>query len=200
MTDNFFEQSNPFALFDHWFKQAHIHELNDPNAMALSSVDSTGMPNVRIVLLKGWDQRGFVYYTNLESQKGTEVSQAAKAAINFHWKSLRQQVRVRGITEGVSEKESDDYFASRSRVSRLGAVASKQSRILDSRETLATAVADLDQKYPGNDIPRPPHWAGTRIKPLYIEFWQDGEFRLHDRYIFRRDALEDDWIRERWYP
>lgn len=200
MTDNFLEETNPFKVFEQWFAKAQAHELNDPNAMALSSVDSTGMPNVRIVLLKDWDERGFVFYTNMESQKGREVLQAGKAAANFHWKSLKQQIRVRGITEQVSDKDADAYFASRRRISRLGAWASQQSRPLDSRQTMLDAVAVLEDKYPGDDIPRPPHWKGTRIKPLYMEFWQDGDFRLHDRCIFQRADLSQNWRQERWYP
>lgn len=200
MTDNFLEETNPFKIFNQWFAKAQSHELNDPNAMALSSVDSTGMPNVRIVLLKDWDERGFVFYTNMESQKGCEILQAGKAAANFHWKSLKQQIRVRGITEQVSDEEADAYFASRRRISRLGAWASQQSRPLDSRQTMLDAVAMLEDKYPGDDIPRPAHWKGTRIMPLYMEFWQDGDFRLHDRCIFQRADLLDNWRQERWYP
>lgn len=200
MTDNFPEETNPFELFKQWFAKAERHERDDPNAMALSSVDSTGMPNVRIVLLKGWDERGFVYYTNMESQKGREVIESGKAAVNFHWKSLKQQVRIRGLTEQVSDAEADAYFASRRRISRLGAWASKQSRPLASRKTMMDAVAELEKKYPGDDIPRPPYWKGTRIKPLYIEFWQDGDFRLHDRFIFSRATVSGEWTKERWYP
>ena len=200
MTDNFVEEINPNLLFERWFSDAHSSEINDPNAMALSSVDSTGLPNIRMVLLKGHDARGFVFYTNLESQKGKEVVQSGKAAANFHWKSLRRQVRIRGLTERVSDVEADEYFASRSRMSRLGAVASQQSRPLDSRQTMMREVERLDKLYPGDDIPRPDHWHGTRILPLYIEFWQDGEARLHDRSVFRRETLDQEWTKERWYP
>lgn len=200
MTDNFVEETNPFTLFERWFAEAQTHELNDPNAMALSSVDLTGMPNVRIVLLKGRDARGFVFYTNLESQKGREICATGKAAVNFHWKSLRRQIRIRGLSEPVTDAEADAYFASRSRMSRLGAMASSQSRPLDSRETMLADVKVLDEKYAGEDIPRPPHWHGTRIRPLYIEFWQDGEFRIHDRVVFQRKGLEDEWTRQRLYP
>lgn len=200
MTDNFLEETNPFTLFERWFAEALTHEPNDPNAMALSSVDSTGMPNVRVVLLKDWDDRGFVFYTNLESQKGKEVYNAGKAAINFHWKSLLRQVRVRGYIEAVTNQEADKYFASRRRVSRLGAWASKQSQPLESRKALIDSVAALEKKYPDDHIPRPPNWHGTRIKPLYIEFWQDGEFRLHDRSVFTRKTLDDEWTHQRWYP
>lgn len=194
------EESNPFSLFERWFAEASLHEPNDPNAMALSSVDSTGMPNIRVVLLKGWDERGFVYYTNVESQKGVEVAASGKAAVNFHWKSLRRQVRVRGLVESVTDAEADAYFKTRRRVSRLGAWASRQSRPLDSRKTLMDAVSELERKYPGDDIPRPPYWQGTRIRPLHIEFWQDGDFRLHDRSVFIRQSLDAQWTRQRWYP
>ena len=168
--------------------------------MALSSVDSSGMPNIRIVLLKDWGKRGFVFYTNMESQKGQEVLSTGKAAVNFHWKSLKKQVRIRGITEPVSDDEADAYFASRHRISRLGAWASKQSHLLDSRQTMLDDLAKLEKKYPNDDIPRPPYWHGTRIKPLYIEFWQEGDFRLHDRLIFQRSDVSQDWRKERWYP
>ena len=200
MTDNFVEETNPNALFERWYAEAQASEINDPNAMALSSVDSSGLPNVRIVLLKGRDERGFVFYTNLESQKGEEVRQSKKAAVNFHWKSLRRQVRIRGLIEGVTDAEADDYFASRSRMSRLGAVASQQSRPLDSRETMMREIERLDKLYPDEHIPRPNHWHGTRILPLYIEFWQDGEARLHDRSVFRRERIDQEWTQERWYP
>ena len=200
MTDNFVEETNPNTLFERWFSEAQTSEINDPNAMALSSVDSTGFPNIRVVLLKGYDDRGFVFYTNLESQKGQEVQQSGKAAVNFHWKSLRRQVRVRGLTEPVTDAEADEYFGSRSRMSRLGAVASQQSRPLDSRETMMREIERLDKLYPGDHIPRPDHWHGTRILPLYIEFWQDGEARLHDRSVYRRETLDQEWTKERWYP
>lgn len=200
MTDNFVDETDPFALFGRWLEEATATEPNDPNAMALSSVDSTGMPNVRVVLLKDWDDRGFVFYTNMNSQKGREISASGKAAAVFHWKSLLRQIRIRGITEPVTDAEADAYFRSRRRISRLGAIASNQSHKLDSRKTMLDRIAELEKIYPGDDIPRPEHWAGTRIKPLYIEFWQDGDFRLHDRSVFRRAALSDDWTKERWYP
>lgn len=200
MTDNFLEENNPYTVFERWFKEAKAHEVNDPNAMALSSVDFNGMPNIRIVLLKEWDEQGFVFYTNMESQKGRELLASGKAAVNFHWKSLKKQVRVRGITEQVSDAQADAYFASRPRISRLGAWASKQSDLLESRQTMLDAVEELERKYPDNDIPRPPHWQGTRIKPLYIEFWQEGDFRLHDRFIYQRSDTSQDWQQQRFYP
>ena len=200
MTDNFMEETDPFILFKRWLAEAGAHEPDDPNAMALSSVDSSGMPNVRIVLLKGWDERGFVFYTNMNSTKGQEVTQSGKAEAVFYWKSLHRQIRIRGTIEAVSDAESDDYFKSRRRISRLGAWASQQSTPLDSRQTLMDGVVALEKQYPGDDIPRPAHWSGTRIKPLYIEFWQDGDYRLHDRLVFTRPTLGDGWKGERWYP
>ena len=175
-------------------------EINDPNAMSLATVDRTGLPNVRVVLLKGWDETGFVFYTNLESQKGEELKSSGKAAAGFHWKSLQRQVRIRGLVERVTDLEADEYFNSRHRMSRIGAWASQQSRPVDSRETMMADVDTFDKKYPGEDVPRPPHWTGSRIKPLYLEFWQDGDYRLHDRLIFERTALEDEWERKRLYP
>ncbi|MEP1444283.1 MAG: pyridoxamine 5'-phosphate oxidase [Hyphomicrobiales bacterium] len=200
MTDNFVEETNPNAIFESWYAEAQSSEINDPNAMALSSIDLSGMPNVRVVLLKARDARGFVFYTNLESQKGREVLQSGKAAANFHWKSLRRQVRIRGLIEGVTDAEADEYFASRSRLSRLGAIASQQSRPLDSRETMMREVERLDKLYPDENIPRPSHWHGTRILPLYLEFWQDGEARLHDRFVFQRETIDQEWTKQRWYP
>ncbi|MEM8839078.1 MAG: pyridoxamine 5'-phosphate oxidase [Pseudomonadota bacterium] len=174
--------------------------MNDPNAMTLSSVDHDGMPNVRIVLLKSWDEKGFVYYTNLESAKGVEVLGSGKAALNFHWKSVRRQIRIRGLTESVDDAEADAYFESRPRLSRIGAWASQQSRELQSREALMDKVATIEARYPGDDIPRPPHWSGTRVKPLYIEFWREADFRLHDRLVFTRSNPDSGWTRQRLYP
>ena len=200
MTDNFLEVTDPYGVFERWLKQANAYEINDPNAMALSSVDFSGLPNVRVVLLKSWDEKGFVFYTNMESQKGEEVLHAGKAALNFHWKSLRKQVRIRGLTEQVSDAESDAYFASRPRLSQIGAWASKQSRPVANRQTMMDEVAALEEKYLNQEIPRPDYWKGTRVKPLYIEFWQDGDFRLHDRCVFKRADLSENWQQERLYP
>ena len=195
----------PFALFATWLGDAERSEPNDPNAMALATVDADGLPNVRMVLLKGVDsadatQRGFVFYTNLESAKGRELLAARKAALCFHWKSLRRQVRVRGLVSSVDDAEADAYFASRARGSRLGAWASAQSRPLESRFALEKAVAAVTARYPIGEIPRPPHWSGFRVTPLEIEFWHDRPFRLHDRLVFRRPDAGAVWQKQRLYP
>lgn len=188
----------PITLFGEWLEDATKSELNDPNAVALATVDASGMPNVRMVLLKGYDERGFVFYTNFESAKGTEILSSMKAAMGFHWKTLRRQVRIRGNVEIVSDAEADEYYASRARGSRIGAWASKQSRPLESRFALEKAVAVVTAKHPIGEIPRPPHWSGFRIKPVEIEFWHDGAFRLHDRVKFVRNG--DGWTKTRLYP
>jgi pyridoxamine 5'-phosphate oxidase len=203
---DFLAATDPFALFDTWFADANKHEINDPNAMAISTVDRDGMPNVRMVLLKGLDgatsgpERGFVFYTNLESAKGREILAAKKAALVFHWKSLRRQVRVRGHVTRVLDAEADAYFATRARGSRLGAWASQQSRPLETRFALEKAVAAVTLKYPVGDIPRPPHWSGLRITPVEMEFWHDRPFRLHDRVAFRRGSSADAWGSNALYP
>lgn len=196
----FTERNDPFNLFREWFADAEKSEPNDPNAMALSTVDDAGLPNVRMVLLKEWDERGFVFYTNFESQKGQEILAAGKAAFVMHWKSLRRQVRVRGITEEVSTAEADAYFDSRPRDSRIGAWASQQSRPLTMRFELETAVATQTARFGFGAVPRPSHWSGFRIKPLAIEFWHDRPFRLHDRVVFRRESVGGDWTKARLYP
>ena len=195
----FAERNDPFALFADWMKDAEASEPNDPNAMALATVDEEGLPNVRMVLLKGFDAQGFVFYTNFESQKGQEILGTMKAALVFHWKSLRRQVRVRGIVTEVSKEEADDYFASRARDSRIGAWASQQSRPLESRFALETAVAMNAAKFAIGEVPRPPYWSGFRIKPVSIEFWHDRPYRLHDRIVFERDAAGK-WTKTRLYP
>ena len=179
-------------------KEAEASEPNDPNAMALATVDETGLPNVRMVLLKGFDENGFVFYTNTESNKGRELLGQGKAAIVLHWKSLRRQVRARGPVTLVSDAEADAYFQSRPRDSRIGAWASQQSRPLESRFALEKAVALHTAKYAIGEIPRPPHWTGFRIAPVSIEFWQDKPFRLHDRVVFAREG--DGWRKVRLYP
>jgi pyridoxamine 5'-phosphate oxidase len=198
-TDDFTERSEPFELFASWFEDAQESEPNDPNAMALATVDPEGLPDVRMVLLKGFDHDGFVFYTNLESRKGGELAATMKAALCFHWKSLRRQVRVRGPVERVGDAEADAYFASRARGSRIGAWASKQSRPLESRFALEKAVAEYTAKYALGEIPRPPFWSGFRIVPRMIEFWADRPFRLHDRVVFDRTA-EGGWTKARLYP
>ena len=203
---DFTDARDPFALFDLWYADAQASEPNDPNAMSLATVDETGLPNVRMVLLKGLDgadrgaSRGFVFYTNLESAKGRELAGQRKAALCFHWKSLRRQVRVRGLVSDVSDGEADAYFATRARGSRLGAWASAQSRPLESRFALEKAVMAVTARYPIGEIPRPPHWSGFRITPLEIEFWHDRPFRLHDRAAFRRTRPDEPWGRSRLYP
>jgi pyridoxamine 5'-phosphate oxidase len=164
--------------------EAEATELNDPNAMTLATVAATGAPSARIVLLKGWDASGFVFYTNTESRKGGEIAANSLVALLFHWKSLRRQIRIEGPAAPVSAAEADAYYTTRPRVSRLGAWASDQSRPLADRAILESRVAELEQRYPGEDIPRPPHWSGYRVTPQRFEFWQDMPFRLHDRSVF----------------
>jgi pyridoxamine 5'-phosphate oxidase len=199
MSSDFTATSNPFPLFDTWLGEAEKAEPNDANAMALATVDGDGLPNVRMVLLKGHGPDGFVFYTNFESAKGREVIGHAKAAVVFHWKSLRRQVRVRGPVTEVTGAEADAYFASRSHGSKVGAWASQQSRQLDSRATLEKRAAEFAAKYP-NDVPRPPYWSGWRITPVEIEFWQDGASRLHDRIVFRRAGPGAAWTKTRLNP
>jgi pyridoxamine 5'-phosphate oxidase len=191
--------ADPFAAFAIWLRDAEASEPNDPNAMSLATVDSDGLPDVRMVLLKGFDRRGFVFYTNFESRKGEEIRATRKAALNFHWKSLHRQIRIRGDVEIVSDEEADAYYASRARESRIGAWASLQSRPLKDRETLERRVEDLEEQYGEGPIPRPPVWSGFRVVPREIEFWHDGAFRLHDRYRLTRTGA-DDWTAARLYP
>lgn len=194
------QADDPFALFDAWMADARESEINDPDAMALATVDSDGMPNVRMVLLKEAGPDGFVFYTNAESAKGTELAAQPRAALCFHWKSLRRQVRVRGQVEPVSAAEADAYFETRPYGSRIGAWASQQSRPLATRFALETAVAKYTAMYPTGNVPRPPYWRGYRIVPVEIEFWRDRRFRLHDRFVFRRSGPEAPWTRGRLYP
>ena len=197
---DFTESGEPFKLFAEWLTEAEASEPNDPNAVALATVDEDGLPNVRMVLLKGFDGDGFVFYTNFESQKGREILGQKKAAMCFHWKSLRRQVRLRGPVEIVTDAEADAYFKTRARGSRIGAWASKQSRPLESRFALEKAVAEYTARYAIGDIPRPAHWSGFRIRPTSIEFWKDQNFRLHDRIEFRRPSPEGEWEKVRMYP
>ena len=198
--EDFSASDDPFALFDSWMSEAIRHEINDPNAMALATVDSGGFPNVRMVLLKEATPNGFVFYTNLESAKGQEILANPKASLCFHWKSLRRQVRIRGDSEVVDDSEADSYFASRSRGSRLGAWASQQSRPLESRFALEKSVAKYTAKYGIGKIPRPPYWSGFCLIPQEIEFWHDRPFRLHDRIVFRREDPRSLWSKTRLYP
>lgn len=201
----FIAREDPFALFTEWLAEAEKSEPNDPNAMAVASVDGHGMPNVRMVLLKGLDpegeqNRGFVFYTNFEGQKGRELLAHPKAALLFHWKSLERQVRVRGTVSVVSDAEADAYYASRPRLSRIGAWASRQSRPLEGRFALEAEVARYTAKYAIGEIPRPPHWSGFRVTPVEIEFWVSRPFRLHDRVVFRREDAGAPWQKTRLFP
>lgn len=198
MADPFAHVTDPHALFASWLEEATKSEVNDPTAMALATVDPKGLPDIRMVLMKDHGPEGFVFYTNFESAKGRELIATPKAALLFHWKSLRRQVRVRGPVTEVSAAEADAYFASRPRDSRIGAWASDQSRPLEGRFALEKRVAEYALKFGLGDIPRPPHWSGFRIAPTEIEFWKDGAFRLHDRIRFTREG--QGWDTVRLYP
>lgn len=198
--DDFTLSEEPFRLFAAWLADAGRSEPNDPNAMALATVDPDGLPDVRMVLLKGVDDGGFVFYTNIESAKGRELAATPKAALCFHWKSLRRQVRVRGPVVRVDEAAADAYFESRPRGSRIGAWASRQSRPLEGRFALEAEVARYTAKFGLGAIPRPPHWSGFRIEPTQIEFWHDRPFRLHDRVVFTRPAPGVAWQKARLFP
>jgi pyridoxamine 5'-phosphate oxidase len=190
---------DPFALFALWMKEAAGAEPRDPDACALATVDADGLPDVRMVLLKKFDPRGFVFFTNTESAKGQELEGNLKAAIVLHWKSLNRQIRIRGPVERISSAESDEYFATRPRGAQIGAWASQQSRPLDCRETLEVAVAKVAERYPGR-VPRPPYWGGYRVVPLQIEFWIDQPSRLHDRFVYSRANPGVAWRKEMLYP
>ena len=200
ISGDFTESADPLALFEAWFAEAKTAEPNDPEAMSLATVDASGLPDVRVVLMKEADERGFVFYTNEQSAKGAELTSNPKAALVMHWKSIRRQVRVRGSVERVSAAEADGYFASRSRPSQIGAWASDQSRPLDRRETFEARVAEVEKRFDGKEVARPPHWGGYRIIPVQIEFWMDRPYRLHDRVKFTRDAPGVAWKKTRLYP
>jgi pyridoxamine 5'-phosphate oxidase len=195
---------NPFAVFEAWYEDAKASEINDPNAMSLATVGANMQPNLRTVLLKGHDERGFVFYTNLQSQKGQELASNPRAALNFHWKSLQRQVRILGPIEPVSDAEADAYYHSRARESQIGAWASQQSQPIADRATLERVLQETTDKFGNIEvIPRPPHWSGRRVVPETIEFWQDGDFRIHDRVVYQSDAdpsSSQRWSKQRLNP
>lgn len=190
---------DPFALFERWFAEAEASEPNDPDAMALATSTPDGRPSVRMVLMRLHGPQGFGFFTNLESRKGEEIAANAHAALCIHWKSLRKQVRAEGLLEEVSAADADAYFASRSRNSRIGAWASEQSRPLGSRETFLDRIDQVKERFGEGEVPRPPHWSGFRLIPERIEFWEDGEFRLHHRRLFTRQP-DGGWSEGLLYP
>jgi pyridoxamine 5'-phosphate oxidase len=194
------EADEPLRLFAAWFEQAARSEPRDPTAMSLATVDADGLPNVRMVLMKGFGESGFVFYTNVDSQKGHELDREQKAALLFHWKSVNRQVRLRGPVERIEDAEADAYFATRPRLTQVGAWASKQSAPLESRHAFEKAIAYYTARFALGTVPRPPNWTGYRLRPLLIEFWQERPFRLHDRLEFRREALDGPWRKARLYP
>lgn len=191
---------NPLDIFALWLEEAGKTEPNDPNAMAVATVDASGLPDIRMVLLKAYDERGFVFYTNTQSAKGDELSANPVAALDFHWKSLRRQVRVRGDVELVSAEEADAYFATRARDSQIGAWASAQSRPMPGRWAFEKEIAKYVLKFGLKKVPRPSYWTGYRVCPRQIEFWRDRPFRLHDRLVYRRASISDNWITEKLFP
>jgi pyridoxamine 5'-phosphate oxidase len=201
LTDgDFTAADDPLRLFATWMKEAEANEPTDPNAAALATVDAAGMPNVRMVLLKDYDERGFVFYTNRESQKGRELETTPKAALVFYWKSLGRQVRLRGSVEAVPDVEADAYFATRPRMAQIGAWASRQSAPLESRFAFEKALATYAARFAVGSVPRPPFWVGYRLVPFTIEFWHQRPFRLHERLEFRREGLGAPWTKQRLYP
>jgi pyridoxamine 5'-phosphate oxidase len=199
MSDTSQFAADPFATFDDWMAEAWIHEPEDANAMTLATTTPDGLPSARIVLLKGTDGRGFVFYTNKQSRKAEELAANTRAALLFHWKPLGRQVRIEGRVEDVTDAEADAYYATRPRISRLGAWASDQSRVLPERAVLERRLAAYEAKYPGEDIPRPPHWSGYRVIPERFEFWQNMPYRLHDRTVYTK-AANGGWVVGKLYP
>lgn len=193
-------ETDPFALFEAWYGEAKASEPNDANAMALATATPDGFPSVRMVLLKGHGPDGFVFYTNAESRKGEQIRSNMRAALLFHWKSQRRQIRIEGPLVEVTNGEADAYFHSRPRVSQIGSAASDQSRPLPERQIYLDRVVALEARFPEGDIPRPPHWTGFRLSPRRIEFWRDREFRLHDRRLFTRDKEGEAWSNTLLYP
>jgi len=200
ISGDFTAADEPFGLFAVWFAEAVKSEPNDPNAMALATVDPDGLPDVRMVLLKGFDTAGFVFYSHIDSAKGRELAATPKAGLLFHWKSLRRQVRIRGMVSPVTDAEADAYFATRPKQAQIGAWASKQSQPLESRMAFEKAIALNTAKYAIGEVPRPPGWSGWRIAPQAFEFWHDRPFRLHDRITFTRAAPDAEWSKTRLYP
>ena len=190
--------TDPFFLFDSWYAEARTTEINDSNAMTIATADASGQPSARMVLLKGHGPDGFIFYTNQQSRKAGDIGENPKAAILFHWKSLRRQIRIEGSLSSVPDEAADAYFATRGRDSQLGAWASDQSRPLDSRATFEARFAEMTQRFAGQDVPRPPHWSGYRLAPVHFEFWQDQAHRLHERRIFTRCG--DTWTEGLLYP
>ena len=197
--DKCFEEiNNPIDLFEKWFTKAKETEINDPNAVAVATADKNNQPSVRMVLLKGLNEKGFIFYTNLNSKKGNDLKINNKASMCFHWKSLRRQVRIIGTVEKVTDREADDYYNTRPYKNKIGAWASSQSEVLSKREDFLKKIESYEKKYPSNDVPRPSHWSGWRLIPIEIEFWLDGEGRIHERLNYK--IKNGNWIKELLYP
>jgi pyridoxamine 5'-phosphate oxidase len=197
--DKCFEEiNNPIELFEKWFTKAKETEINDPNAVAIATADKNNQPSVRMVLLKGLNEKGFIFYTNLNSKKGNDLKINNKASMCFHWKSLRRQVRIIGTVEKVTDREADDYYNTRPYKNKIGAWASSQSEVLNKREDFLKKIESYEKKYPSNDVPRPSHWSGWRLMPIEIEFWLDGEGRIHERLNYK--IKNGKWIKELLYP